>query len=422
MRIAVIGHSTRILGVGEAARRLTQTLLNYDFEVQSFSVKFGKSPVSKEAVTEQGFSKKNFDLIILAVNPDLLVPTLFSFGLALDISVPKIGFWSWEFADCPASWSFASELLDEIWTISDFTKSAISRVAINSRVKVAPLSPDYGRREMAPFNFQEIGLEANKFTVLISFDFFSNIQRKNPHAAISAFHLAFGKNSKRCQLIIKCINSEGYQSEINALQGLVRRENNIRILDYNMTRDRYNQLLSSSSVFLSLHRCEGYGLNLFDALANGVKVIATQYSGNLEFQNPENSLLVKSSIVPVSLDYSLYKVKSHWASPSVEDAAAKLVEAETAPWADNSKRLKAGHRFLQSFEKLAKARREAFWSSCLELKSQHAQPKEFHHVLVGKAMRLFLIFCLFSIQVSILVSYTLRNRVRLAKNSSLVIG
>jgi glycosyltransferase involved in cell wall biosynthesis len=92
--------------------------------------------------------------------------------------------------------------------------------------------------------------------------------------------------------------------------------------DEAMSRDELLGLENAVDAFVSLHRAEGFGLGLAEAMFLGKPAIGTAYSGNLEFMNESNSCLVNFELVTLAEgDYLYADPRFRWAEPDVEHAA-----------------------------------------------------------------------------------------------------
>ncbi|AYV83508.1 MAG: glycosyltransferase [Hyperionvirus sp.] len=252
----------------------------------------------------------------------------------------NIGVWCWEtekFPNVPAS---QLKYFDEIWTISEFCKQSMMKsVGIPIKVITLPI--------ILPTNVSRYGgIDPDKFVVLFSFDFRSRPERKNPLGAIEAFKKAFG-NDSNVLLFIKSINlrSNGYYDKLisNAIAGC----SNIKFLDSSLSRGDTFALIRACDVYLSLHRSEGLGLGMMEAMAMGKVVIGTGYSGNMDFMAGENSMLVKYSKIQIAAHISPYFEKGvSWAEPDISDAAEKLKIIYT----DKNLREKIGSEAKKSIE------------------------------------------------------------------------
>ena len=152
------------------------------------------------------------------------------------------------------------------------------------------------------------------------FDYLSTIQRKNPVGLIEAFKRAFAPGEGP-QLLIKTINAPLRPLAEEEVLWAADGRPDIHVLDRSLTPEELEGLMSACDCYVSLHRSEGFGLTLAEAMSIGKPVIGTGYSGNVDFMNPENSFLVDYTIGRVGPECEIYPPDGEWADPSVEHAA-----------------------------------------------------------------------------------------------------
>lgn len=228
----------------------------------------------------------------------------------------NIALWYWELERFPARWHSNFDFYDELWVPTDFCREAFAAVSpIPVRKITYPL-----RCEDAPApDRARFGLTESARVFLFTFDHHSVIERKNPLGVIEAFRRAFGA-SDDAVLVLKSINAahnpRGQALIQQAVQGL-----NVRHIEAHLTGAEMTALLTTCDCYVSLHRSEGLGLDMAQAMALGKPVIATGYSGNLEFMNAGNSLLVNSERAELTDDYGPYGKGNVWAEPSLDHAA-----------------------------------------------------------------------------------------------------
>jgi glycosyltransferase involved in cell wall biosynthesis len=230
----------------------------------------------------------------------------------------NIGYWAWELENFPEIWHDAYNYYDEIWTYSTFCANAIAASApIPVTVIPPPIRsyPNFHKYVRADFD-----IDLEDFTFLFAFDFQSFFERKNPLAVIEAFKRAFPDKDKSIKLIIKCCNSQTDTRNFIYLQDSCLGWP-IKIIDGYLTREQMDSLMQLSNCYISLHRSEGFGFGIADAMTLGKPVIATYYSSNTDFMNPSNSLPVKYALVPITTAYGPYWPGNIWANPSVNHAA-----------------------------------------------------------------------------------------------------
>jgi len=227
-----------------------------------------------------------------------------------------IGYWAWELPDLPPDWVAGLRFAHEIWVPSRFTAAAVARhTSLPVRVVPHPVPPIAGA-VAAP--------EGARLTVLVAFDMRSGFLRKNPLAAIAAFRLAYG-DDLGTRLIVKVAQATAYPPGWQALQAAVAGAANIELTDRLLDAAAMAALLDAADIVLSLHRAEGFGLVLAEAMQRGKAVVATGWSGNIDFLTAENSCPVAYTLVAARDPQGSYDYPDqHWAEPDVADAARQL--------------------------------------------------------------------------------------------------
>jgi glycosyltransferase involved in cell wall biosynthesis len=165
-------------------------------------------------------------------------------------------------------------------------------------------------------------IPANKFVFLFIFDFDSSIDRKNPFGVIDAFMHAFGP-AEDVWLYLKSVHGDRYPSAFASLQQRVATYPNIQLNDAVYSRYEVDSLLECSDCYVSLHRSEGFGLPIAEAMRAAKPVIVTGYSGNMDFTTPDNSFLVSYRLVRIQQD-GPYPKGYFWADPDIKDAAEQM--------------------------------------------------------------------------------------------------
>lgn len=260
--------------------------------------------------------------IVFMVNPDALTIALRQLSGNENSQRYRIGFWYWETEKIPEQWRQAVEMVDEIWVATEFVATALRQFTSKPVVRIhPPVEVSLERlHERTAF-----GLDRDRFLFLFTFDYSSFASRKNAQAAIDAFQRAFAADDQRVGLVIKSQNGRQSPEKLRALELLAAKDPRIRLIDQAMSRDDVFGLQSVCDAFLSLHRSEGFGLGLAECMAQGKPVIATAYSGNMEFMNEENSCLVGYDMIPIRAGEYLYdQVDVAWADPHIDAAAAHM--------------------------------------------------------------------------------------------------
>jgi glycosyltransferase involved in cell wall biosynthesis len=154
---------------------------------------------------------------------------------------------------------------------------------------------------------------------LYMFDVSSQSERKNPRGAIEAFRRARFSHDDAA-LVLKFTNAEYDREAVRALHaqadGL-----HVQFLDGYLHRDELCNLLATADCYFSPHRSEGFGLTMLESMALGKPVIATAYSGNMDFMNAGNSFLLPYRLTTLERDYGPYMRGATWADPDLDEAA-----------------------------------------------------------------------------------------------------
>ena len=185
--------------------------------------------------------------------------------------------------------------VDEVWTYSEFERRAVE-AAVDRPVRV--LNPAIPLDRVRPRPRAALGLP-DGFVFLYSFDYLSVFERKNPLAAIAAFTRAFSPGDG-ATLVVKGVNADSAPASRDALLAAAHGRPDIRVWHDYLDAGNQRSLIASCDVYVSLHRSEGFGLTMAEAMAAGTPVIATAYSGNLDFMDETNSFLAPYRLAPVS--------------------------------------------------------------------------------------------------------------------------
>ncbi|MDR0827840.1 MAG: glycosyltransferase [Desulfovibrio sp.] len=321
----VVGYFSQATGLGEGARLYYREVKESGRKV--FAIDISKSS-GKAAVDEmfQGllFTPRNCPAqneagtIVFHVNPPHIMAALWRCR-ELVRNKRRVAYWAWELEEIPPFWVPCLSHFDAIECPSVFTADAIRR---KTRKPISVHPPRILERTPSQRNFAEDG----KMRVLSIFDLASNISRKNPIAAIKAFQSAFG-NSEKVELILKTNLSAHCLKEFNIIQESIGRSGNIQIMARQLTREELEGLYCRSDVYISLHCSEGYGLTIREAMEFGLEVVATGWSGNMDFMQGPKCHAVPYSFVQVydaKLNVFSHMKKQQWAKADVAQAAEIL--------------------------------------------------------------------------------------------------
>ncbi|MGZ9234678.1 MAG: glycosyltransferase [Anaerolineales bacterium] len=329
--INIVGYFRGDFGLAESVRTLAKTCQagGIDAAYIDANVNLGsrQSNRTMERYLTGNMPHKN---TLFYMNPDQLRPV---WHRLTDRGVPNnqhvIGYWYWEIDAFPKKWHYALDLVDEIWVASDFVQNIMQRATDKPVVKMphaidVSLARAYARAEFS--------LPEDKFLFLFTFDFSSFAARKNPTATIEAFMKAFPACEDHVGLVIKCSQGYKYPEKLSILHALAAKDERIAILDKLLPKDDVYGLQSVCDAYVSLHRSEGLGLGMAECMAQGKPVIATAYSGNLEFMNSDNSCLVDYKLIPVRPgEFIDYEPDWLWADADIEQAAGYMTRLVNDP-------------------------------------------------------------------------------------------
>lgn len=238
----------------------------------------------------------------------------------------NIGIWFWELSELPDLWVKNSKYYNEVWACSDFMYNTYKKsLPKNIKIKKVNLPinipPKYNKTKVK----NKFNIKQNEFLCLFIFDYHSDKNRKNPYAIIETFKKTF-KNNKECKLIIKSQNAT--QNDINEMELYINNDERIIHINETYNYDKLMMLMNACDVYISLHRSEGLGLTLMEAILLEKPTLCTNYSGNTDFCKKEWSEVVDYNLIELKSDLyeSFYnsKNKVYWADPSIDDACVKL--------------------------------------------------------------------------------------------------
>ena len=253
-------------------------------------------------------------------NPDIHIHMRNTLGEENWDNKYKIGYWVWELEELPVSWLYAHNIYDEIWVPTKFIQESLQRYKIVSTVIPYYIEQSSNVRK---------SVSDECITFLLMFDLLSFAPRKNPFASIQAFLDCKYSDTEDVNLVIKLNNHHTDAKTTEKIYQMVESRKNIRVINESLSDEDVEELIDSVDAVISLHRAEGFGLVLAEAMSKGKIVVATNWSGNLEFMNEDNSCLVDYKLVNIKEDFGPYKKGMKWSEPSISHATSyinKIIE------------------------------------------------------------------------------------------------
>lgn len=320
--VGLYGYFLAPTGVGEGARRALHAAEIAGADPHPVLL---RSAADLSSDTPEGYlvaAPGSFETEICHVNADQMAALPEWRRRAKGDGLYRIGYWAWELEQFPSAFDPAFDRVDEIWTPSRFVQAAVA-ARTDKPVLVVPhpicaAPPD-------PVSRAAFGLPEDRFLFLCAFDFASFMTRKNPEGVYKAFRRAFPKPSRDGPaLVIKAQGRPPAGEERGYLTRLLRGEPDVFVIDQTMTSQRYRALQNACDAFVSLHRAEGFGLNIAECMGLGKPVIATHYGGVTDFFGPETGLAVGYDERPLEPGEYLHGEGAVWAEPRLEEAAEHM--------------------------------------------------------------------------------------------------
>lgn len=319
--VALSGHLRAEVGTGEASRLMAAALRasgeKYSAQVYSEARSRQHHPWNDDS----DFSASSYDTNLVCINADLLPVFAQEMGPEFFKDRYNIGLWFWETEVFPPAMHRGFKFLHEVWVTGEFVHEAIARV---SPIPVFTIPLPLNIDAPVPPQVSRSALQLPEgFLFLFSFDFFSVFERKNPIGVIEAFKRAFAPGEGPI-LLIKSINGDRNLADLERLYHARGERSDIIIRDGYLTSTERDALNSACDCYVSLHRSEGFGLTIAEAMLLEKPAIATRYSGNLEFMTDSNSFLCGYELKRVGLGSSPYPPEARWANPNIDEAAGLM--------------------------------------------------------------------------------------------------
>lgn len=316
--INLIGDIKSVSGLGKSCRLVADALResSYDMDIYPYDtlgVLDGEiEPEWKEYIK----SEPQYNINLVHINPHELGIAYLQTDRKIWDYRYNIAYWLWELEEFPDEWTPCFQCVDEIWAPSEFICSAL-RKKTDKPVHCIPyhmeihMQKEYQRRDFA--------LPEGKFLFLMMYDSNSCMERKNPLGVIRAFKQAFDRKQQDVGLVIKVNHCK--TSDIEAIEKELDGYQNFYLIKENLSEEQVYGLIKTVNVVVSLHRAEGFGLVLAEAMLLGTPTIATNWSSNTEFMNSDVACMVDYKLVTIEKDMPPFQAGNRWAEPDIGQAA-----------------------------------------------------------------------------------------------------
>ncbi|MEJ7845314.1 MAG: glycosyltransferase [Acidimicrobiales bacterium] len=346
----VVGYLEAELGVGESGRLVVRAAEAAGLPVATRAER-GTSSRQRHGFGPRGAPGLPHDTTVLAVNADRVGAVLDALPPAEQKGRYRIGFWYWEVDVLPDPMRRAFDRVDEVWVASRYVADVL-RPLSDTPIERFPL-PVLWPETPTALTRADVGLPAERFTFLYVFDFFSVFERKNPLGVVDAYTRAFGPDDGAA-LVLKTINGDRCIHDLERLRLAVAGRPDIEVRTEYLPAAHVRALTERSDAYVSLHRSEGFGLTIAQAMAAGTPAVATAHSGNLDFMTPAVSVLVPSTLRAVGPGCDPYPRHATWADPDLDAAADAMRTLADDPAA--ARRLgEAGRAHVRSHHGIAPA-------------------------------------------------------------------
>jgi len=324
--VDVVGYLRLALGLGEAGRSTLQSLAAGGIDARGVAVSLNSASAANDTRCEPLLAEQaSAPVQVFSINADQIGQVIDHLGDRLRPDSYRIITPFWELSRLPEAWAGAFDLVDEVWAPTRFIQTMLTR-RIDKPVVRMPLVLEFeppARMPRSRFNLPD-----GRFLFFFAFDYFSFVERKNPLAVVEAFRRAFrtGGRNAPATLVLKTLNSEIVPANAQALRDSLQDNPDVILIERTLTRQATLALIDACDAVVSLHRSEGLGLLIAEAMVLGKPVISTDYSATTELVSPETGYPVDYRLVPVRDGEYPFHDGQHWADADVDHAAWQMRE------------------------------------------------------------------------------------------------
>ena len=325
--VNLIGYARGQFGIGEDVRMAALAMRAAGIPFSVYNVEPGREVCQGDDSVEALISDRLPYAVNLLCTTGIETARLAAVeGSTLFDGRRTIGYWPWELPEWPDEWQHAYEFVDEVWASSRYTYEAFAK---SSPKPVRHLPMAVTVDATAELKRRDFRLPENRFLFVFSFDVLSSLARKNPQACVRAFKQAFPLGHEPVGLVVKAMRATPDNPVWQALLEEAQADRRITIVAETLSRGEVLDLYRACDAFVSLHRAEGFGRGIAEAMLLGKPVVVTGFSGNLDFTTPGSAALVDHRLRPVSPEDYPFAEGQLWAEPDGAHAAwwmRRLVE------------------------------------------------------------------------------------------------
>lgn len=335
-RVVVVGLLSSPSGLGRAARLTMMELAARGAAVLpvDMAARFGHRamvPCPGACAPRDVTAWRPTDIVV-QLNPPQFGEALQRFPVSLLRRVSIVGYWVWELARLPGPWRQAAGYCSEFWVPSEFVADALRDCVGGARpIRVMPHPVDL--EPMPPRDVArgravraKLGIAPGAFVAGTTWSMRSSFERKGAMNAVAAFTRAFPKHESQQTLLLRCLDGDVYPAGMRQVREAAAADDRIAVLDGPPLPTEVADFYNAIDVYLSLSRCEGYGLTIAEAAQAGLPVLATGWGLAADLKRRPGVVPVAYKLVPVTDPQGVYAgfETSVWAQPDVEEAGRYL--------------------------------------------------------------------------------------------------
>lgn len=329
--ISVIGYLSAASGVGEVARGNLAALAQSGLRVDGYDVSLGVvSDRSEQGAAPYLTGRPAGRVRVFNINADQLPLVMESLRPFLDDGVYSVATPFWELSDFPDAWLPAFDTIDEIWAPSRYIQLMLTR---KMHKPVLYMPPALEAHQVAMLDRKAFNIPEGRFLFYFAFDFLSFAERKNPAGVIEAFRRTLARDcgGSRPGLVLKAQNGPFAADALRDLRAQIERDPDIFLIERTLPRPEVAALMALCDAVVSLHRAEGFGLLVAEAMMLGRPVISTDYAATTELVSPATGFPVDYRLIPVAPGAYPFGEGQVWADPDLDHAAWLMARLAAEP-------------------------------------------------------------------------------------------